>query len=70
MIQGAIYILAFLIVVGLVFWVLSMIPGIPDPIRKIIYIILVVIVVIALVAWMLQYAGGVSFGPGPPLYRR
>ncbi len=60
MIQGAIYIVAFLILVGLAFWVLSQIPGIPDPIRRIIYIILVVVVVIALVVWLVQFAGGAS----------
>ena len=64
MITGAIYLLAFLILVGLVFWVLSKIPGIPDPIRNIIYIILVVVIVLGLVAWMLQFAGGGPlFGP-------
>jgi len=67
MIQGAIYILAFLILLGLAFWVLSQIPGIPDPIRKVIYIILVVVAVIVAVLWLLQFAGSM---PGPFPYPR
>jgi hypothetical protein len=57
MIGTAITILAFLIIVGLVFWVLSQIPGIPDPIRRIVYIILVVIAVLILVGWLLSWSG-------------
>lgn len=67
MLGTAIYILAFLILVGLVFWVLGQIPGIPDPIRKVIYIILVVVVVIILVMWMVGFAGS---GPQLPSLRR
>ncbi len=57
MIGIAIQVLCFLILVGLVFWVLSMIPGIPDPIRKVIYIVLVVICVLILVGWLLNISG-------------
>lgn len=60
MIGTAITILAFLIIVGLVFWVLSQIPGIPDPIRRIVYIILVVIAVLILVGWLLSWSGSGS----------
>ena len=57
MISVAITVLAFLLVVGLIFWVLSRIPGIPEPIRKIIYIILVVVVVLFVVSWLLGFSG-------------
>jgi hypothetical protein len=57
MISTAITILAFLIIVGLIFWVLSQIPGIPDPIRRIVYIVLVVIAVLILVGWLLSWSG-------------
>ena len=57
MISVAITVLAFLLVVGLIFWVLSQIPGIPEPIRKIIYIILVVVVVLFIVSWLLGFSG-------------
>jgi hypothetical protein len=60
MISTAITILAFLIIVGLIFWVLSQIPGIPDPIRRIVYIILVVIAVLIVVGWLLSWSGGAS----------
>ena len=60
MIGTAITILAFLIIVGLIFWVLSQIPGIPDPIRRIVYIILVVIAVLIVVGWLLSWSGSAS----------
>ena len=59
MISTAITILAFLIILGLIFWVLSQIPGIPDPIRRIVYIVLVVIAVLILVGWLLSWSGSV-----------
>lgn len=69
MLAVAIHILAFMILVGLVFWVLSKIPGIPDPIRQIFYIILVVLVVIAMVIWMLGFDTSVLTIPAFPHHR-
>jgi membrane protein DedA with SNARE-associated domain len=57
MVATAITILAFLLIVGLIFWVLGQVPGIPEPIRKVVYIILVVIVVLIIVGWLLGWSG-------------
>ncbi len=59
MIVAAIYVLAFLLLAGLCFWILEQLP-IPEPIRKVIYVIMVVICVLILITWLLQFAG-----PGP-----
>jgi hypothetical protein len=67
MLAIAIDVLAFLILVGLFFWVLSMIPGIPDPIRRVIYIVAIVVLTIILVMWMVQFAGT---NPSFPGFRR
>jgi hypothetical protein len=57
MLITAVYILAFLILVGLAFWVLPQL-GLPDPILKVLRIVAVVVVVVIAVVWMVQWASG------------
>jgi glucan phosphoethanolaminetransferase (alkaline phosphatase superfamily) len=45
------------ILVGLVFWVLSEVPGIPEPIVRLIRVVIVVIVVLVVVMLLLQLVG-------------
>jgi hypothetical protein len=57
MFQFAIQLLVLAILASLLFWVFAQLP-IPEPIRRVIYIVLVVLVVLVLVGWLLQLAGG------------
>lgn len=56
-----VYIVIFLIVVGLLFWCINRLSaafGIPEPIRTVIIVLFVIIVIIALVLWLLPMIGG------------
>lgn len=57
MLHAALYALAFLLLVALFFWVLDKL-GLPEQIRKVIYIAAVVVVVIVVVVWLVQLADG------------
>jgi len=62
--MSVISLIVFLVIIGLVFWVVRTLSAafkIPDPIVSVIYVVLVVVVVL----WLLQalglYSGGPSF---------
>ena len=56
-----------LLVVGLILWLLSIIPGIDPTIMQIIRVIIIVCMVLWLLSVLLGYSGGIGVGPGPYL---
>lgn len=62
MIGTLIYVFIFLCIVGLILYGINQIPGIPQIVKTVIY----VIVGVVLLLWCLNYVGGI----GPPLRLR
>jgi preprotein translocase subunit SecE len=64
MISTLLFIFIVLCIVGLILWGINQIPGIPQIVKVVIYVIIGVV----LLLWCLQYVGGVG-GPGLNLHR-
>jgi hypothetical protein len=60
MISTLLTIFIVLCIVGLILWGIAQIPGIPQIVKTVIYVIIGVI----LLLWCLQYVGGVGGGHG------
>lgn len=62
MVGGLITLIIWLLVIGilvaLAFWLLTEIPGIPEPIVRIIRIVIIVVTVLVIVTLLLQLVGG------------
>jgi preprotein translocase subunit SecE len=54
MIHGLLYIFIVLCIVGLILWGINQIPGIPQIVKVVLYVIIGVIMLL----WCLQYVGG------------
>lgn len=52
------YLLILGILVALVFWVLTQVPGVPEPIGRMIRVAIVVVVVLVVILLLLQVMGG------------
>jgi hypothetical protein len=66
MISTLLFIFIVLCIVGLILWGVGQIPGIPQIVKVVIYVIIGVV----LLLWCLQYVGGMgSMGPGLNLHR-
>lgn len=52
-----VYLIVFLLIIGLVYWVITQIP-LPDPIKRIAIIIVVVVAAIVLIMFLLSLVGG------------
>jgi uncharacterized membrane protein len=59
-----------LLVVGLILWLLSIIPGIDPTIMQIIRAVVIICVVLWLISILLGYGGGIGPTPGGPYLRR
>jgi hypothetical protein len=61
MIGGLINLIIWLLIIGilvsLAFWVLTQVPGIPEPIVRLIRIVIIVVVVLVIVLLLLQLVG-------------
>jgi len=60
MIQTLLYIFIVLCIVGLIVWGIQQVPGIPNIIKVVVY----VIVGVLLLLWCLNYVGGAGGGHG------
>jgi preprotein translocase subunit SecE len=60
MITTLLYIFIVLCIVGLILWGVAQIPGIPQIVKTVLYVIIGVI----LLLWCLNYVGGMSSGHG------
>ena len=61
MIGMLLYLLVFLLVIGLVYWVITQL-ALPEPITRIAIVILVVVAAIILISFLLNMAGGGGAG--------
>lgn len=69
MIPFLIQFLIALIIFGLIYWIVGMIP-LPDPFKKIAMVVLVVVFCIWLIYVLLGFLGGTGFAFPTPVYRR
>ena len=65
MISTLLFIFIVLCIVGLILWGINQIPGIPQIVKVVVYVIIGVV----LLLWCLQYVGGVGGGPNLNLHR-
>ncbi len=64
--SGAVQIIVYLVVCGLIYWLLAYLidaVGLPDPFAKVAKVVLIVLAVLVAISILLSLVGGVGMGP-------